>query len=215
MNEASEGSDLLGLFTAVVNARDIRKHSRLSQQSSTSWANGHEKPGNGFEKIDKKRSKSKSKSERTKPIVQESSDAAATHGNLRVSTELMELDTETRKQKGTDKPKERKKGTKRKREEEAPQPLVEILKSAGYFGDKELHDAFAKTLTNTSALPELLAILGLIGDEMLASVRRCQAMLTSGDLKSKQAILLLAAIKGGKTFDEAMDDLHFTSTANI
>jgi hypothetical protein len=212
-SETSQGSDLLGLFTKVINSKDVRRHSRLTPLTSKSWGNGHEKPSNGFEKLDKKRSKSKSG--RSKPTVQDSGDVAATHGNLRVATELMEIDSETRKLKGNEKTKERKKGAKRKREEEVAQPLVEILKSAGYFNDKELNDAFAAALINTSALPELLSVLGLVGDDTLASVRRCQAMLTSGDLKSKQAILLLEAIKGGKTFDQAMDDLHFTSTANI
>jgi hypothetical protein len=212
----AEGSDLLSLFTAVVKSQDLKKHSRLAPLSSKNWGNGHEKPrGNGFEKVDKKRGKSKAKSERLKYVVEEPVDVMSTLQGVRIANRSREMDIETRKVVKAAEKKERKKATgKRKREEES-QPLVDILKLAGFFSQKELDDAFSAALTNTSALPELLSIIGVIGEDTLRNITRCQAMLTSGHLKPKQAIDLLAAIKNGKTFDEAMDEHHITSTAGI
>jgi hypothetical protein len=216
-----EVAELTALFTTVIESQNLRKHSRLSLPSFTSLGNGHDKSaGNGFENLDKKRGKSKNKGDQSKTVVEapEQEESSPQDRDLespeqsteQLSEQSSEPSAENRRDK-TDKSKERKKAKRKTGEQSLP--LVDILKQAGLFSEQDLNDAFASSLANTNLLPDLLTTIGVISNDLSKDVNRCQAMLSCGDLKSKQAVALLKAIKEGKSFEEAADELQITPTA--
>ena len=56
-------------------------------------------------------------------------------------------------------------------------------------------------------VPELLTILRLVDAKVIEHVNACQSMLRAGKMKPQQAAFVLSSIRGGKTFDEALEEL--------
>jgi hypothetical protein len=86
-------------------------------------------------------------------------------------------------------------------------PLIEILKTAGYFTEKDLTAALTNAFLDSDSLPELLVLLKVLSPESVGNLKRCQVMMADGGLEHQDAAELLRSIKAGKTFDEAADSL--------
>jgi len=83
----------------------------------------------------------------------------------------------------------------------------ELLKLAGYFTSADVQTAFSTALNDPVAVPGLLMVLGLVDAKVIEQTNACQSMLRSGKLKPQQAAFILSSVRGGKSFDEALEEL--------
>ena len=83
----------------------------------------------------------------------------------------------------------------------------ELLKLAGYFTSEDVQTAFNTAINDPVAVPGLLTLLGLVDAKVIEHTNACQSMLRSGKLKPQQAAFVLSSVRGGKSFDEALDEL--------
>jgi len=94
-----------------------------------------------------------------------------------------------------------------------PQPqadatIVELFTMAGFFSKRDIAAALDKALEDASMAPDLLMALGLVTDETLDVVVRCQGLTRSRYLTNEQAIYVLGAVRSGRlTFEEALVEI--------
>lgn len=94
-----------------------------------------------------------------------------------------------------------------------PQPqadatIVELLTMSGFFSKKDIATALEKALEDASMAPDLLMALGLVNDDTLDVVVRCQGLTRSRYLTNEQAIYVLGAVRSGRlSFEEALVEI--------
>ncbi len=94
-----------------------------------------------------------------------------------------------------------------------PQPqadatIVELLTMSGFFSKKDIASALEKALEDASMAPDLLMALGLVNDDTLDVVVRCQGLTRSRYLTNEQAIYVLGAVRSGRlSFEEALVEI--------
>ncbi|MBX9953033.1 MAG: hypothetical protein K2Y39_27925, partial [Candidatus Obscuribacterales bacterium] len=94
-----------------------------------------------------------------------------------------------------------------------PQPqadatIVELFTMAGFFSKRDIAAALDKALEDASMAPDLLLALGLVTDETLDVVVRCQGLTRSRYLTNEQAIYVLGAVRSGRlSFEEALVEI--------
>lgn len=91
---------------------------------------------------------------------------------------------------------------------ETPATIVELLTMGGFFTRKDIATALDKALEDASLAPELLMALGLVAEETLDIVLRCQTMTRNRELTSEQAMYVLGAVRSGRlSFDDALAEI--------
>lgn len=91
---------------------------------------------------------------------------------------------------------------------ETPATIVELLTMGGFFTRKDIANALDKALEDASLAPDLLLALGLVAEDTLDVVLRCQAMTRNRELTSEQAMYVLGAVRSGRlTFDAALQEI--------
>ncbi|MBA3858953.1 MAG: hypothetical protein C0507_18770 [Cyanobacteria bacterium PR.3.49] len=94
-----------------------------------------------------------------------------------------------------------------------PQPerlptIVELLTLSGFFTKKDVATALDKALEDSSLAPDLLMALGLVADDTLDVVMRCQSLTRNKYLTTEQAIYVLGAVRSGRlTFEDALAEI--------
>ncbi len=86
--------------------------------------------------------------------------------------------------------------------------IVELFTLAGFFSKKDIAAALDKALEDSSLAPDLLFALGLVSDDILDVVVRCQALTRNRYLTTEQAIYVLGAVRSGRlSFEEALSEI--------
>lgn len=86
--------------------------------------------------------------------------------------------------------------------------IVELLTMSGFFSKKDIAAALEKALEDSSMAPDLLMALGLVNDETLDVVVRCQGLTRSRYLTNEQAIYVLGAVRSGRlSFEDALVEI--------
>lgn len=91
---------------------------------------------------------------------------------------------------------------------QADATIVELLTLSGFFSKRDIAAALDKALEDASMAPDLLMALGLVSDETLDVVVRCQGLTRSRYLTNEQAIYVLGAVRSGRlSFEEALVEI--------
>lgn len=86
--------------------------------------------------------------------------------------------------------------------------IVELLTLSGFFTKKDIVTALDKAMEDSSLAPDLLLALGLVGDDILDVVVRCQSLTRNRYLTTEQAIYVLGAVRSGRlTFEDALAEI--------
>jgi hypothetical protein len=91
---------------------------------------------------------------------------------------------------------------------ETPATMVELLTLSGFFTKKDIVTALDRALEDASLAPDLLMALGLVADDTLDVVVRCQSLTRNRYLTTEQAIYVLGAVRSGRlNFEDALAEI--------
>lgn len=86
--------------------------------------------------------------------------------------------------------------------------IVELLTLSGFFTKKDIVNALELALEDASLAPDLLMALGLVNEDTLDAVVRCQTLTRNRQITTEQSIYALGAVRAGRlTFDAALKEL--------